>query len=304
MMIANNVVTVGEADALGGMRGTRREAASTSAARAAAIWRRVRKVEFFCFCSGLLFQASAQAGSDFIRGAAGYGHLQSHCHAIFVIGWSLLPSAGFGEGAQIVGCVGHHDGLTGPFEHVDVVPVVADGHGFFAIDAEAGGEALESPSFGDSWGRQVEDGEVARGIFGADGFTGAAPLAGFQGLLGLAHFVEATGDHALNRIVAIGEGVFERLDDFDGVAIGFDPKGDPVMCLFEVFEDEFAAPDVVEGEDQCSEGPEQAADAPRYACFEMERSMGSPPRVLVTAPLDVIRGMSARRPRPSRRGAV
>ena len=96
-----------------------------------------------------------------------------------------------------------------------------------------------------------------------------APFTGFQGLLGLAHFVEAAGDHALNGIVAVGEGVFERLNDFDGVAIGFDPKGDPVMCLFEVFEDEFAASDVVKGEDQCSEGPEQAADAARYAGFEV-----------------------------------
>ena len=65
------------------------------------------------------------------------------------------------------------------------------------------------------------------GILSADGFAGTAPLARFQGLLGLAHFVEAPGDHALDGVVAIGKGVFERPDDFDCVAIGLNPEGDP-----------------------------------------------------------------------------
>jgi hypothetical protein len=69
--------------------------------------------------------------------------------------------------------------------------------------------------------------------------------------------------------VTIGESVLERLNDFDGVPIGFNPKSDPVMRLFEVFEDEFAGSDVVEGEDKCSEGPEKAAESARHASFEV-----------------------------------
>jgi hypothetical protein len=200
---------------------------------------------------------------------AGDDPLQSHSHAILVIGWSLLPAAGFGEGAQILRRIGHHDGLAGPLQHIDIVPVIADGHGFFATDTETGGEAFESPSFGDAGGKEVEDGEVAGGIFGADGFAGCAPFAGFEDFFGLTHRVEAAGDHALDGVVAIGEGVFKGLDDFDGVAIGFDPEGDVTVRLFEVFEDELAGSDVVEGEDESAVGPEETADAAGYASFEV-----------------------------------
>ena len=200
---------------------------------------------------------------------AGDGHLQSHSHAILVVGWSLLPPAGFGEGAEILRGIGHHDGLTGPLEHIDIVPVIADGHGFFATDTETRGEAFESPSFGDAWWKEVEDGEVAGGIFGADGFAGSAPFAGFEDFFGLTHRVEAAGDHALDGVVAIREGVFKGLDDFDGVAIGFDPKGDVTVRLFEVFEDELAGSDAIEGEDESAVGPEETADAAGYASFEV-----------------------------------
>ena len=200
---------------------------------------------------------------------AGDGHLQSHSHAILVVGWSLLPPAGFGEGAQVRRGIGHHDGLAGPLEHIDIVPVIADGHGFSATDTETRGEAFESPSFGDAWWKEVEDGEVAGGIFGADGFAGCAQFAGFEDFFGLTHRVEAAGDHALDGVVAIREGVFKGLDDFDGVAIGFDPKGDVTVRLFEVFEDELAGSDAIEGEDESAVGPEETADAAGYASFKV-----------------------------------
>ena len=52
--------------------------------------------------------------------------------AVFVVGRGLLPAAGFGQGAQFGGGVAHHDGLACPLQHIDIVPVVADGHGLGA----------------------------------------------------------------------------------------------------------------------------------------------------------------------------
>ena len=65
------------------------------------------------------------------------------------------------------------------------------------------------------------------------------------------------------------ERVFEGLYDLDSVAIGLNPESDPLMGLFQVFEDQFAAADLVEGEDQGSKRPEQRAQAARHPCFEM-----------------------------------
>jgi hypothetical protein len=99
----------------------------------------------------------------------------------------LLPAAGFGHGAELDGGVAHDDGLGGPFHHVDVVPVVADGHGLAAVDAEAGGETGKGRGLGDADGEEVEDGEVARGIDGAGASAGVGERAGLEGGFGCAH---------------------------------------------------------------------------------------------------------------------
>jgi hypothetical protein len=71
---------------------------------------------------------------------------------------------------------------------------------------------------------------------------------------------DVPGDHALDGVFAVVEGALEGLDDFDGVAIGFDPERDAAVGLLEVFEDELAAAGAVEGEDDCAEGAEKAAE--------------------------------------------
>ena len=63
--------------------------------------------------------------------------------------------------------------------------------------------------------------------------------------------------------------VFERVDDFDGVAVGLDPEGDASVGLFHVFKDQFCAAGAVEGEDHCAEGPEQSAKAAGDARFHV-----------------------------------
>jgi hypothetical protein len=127
-------------------------------------------------------------------------------------------------------------------------------------DAEEGGETREGGGLVDAQGEQVEDGEVACGIDGAGTSAGVGEGAGFEGGFGCAHLVDVAGDHALNGVFAVVEGVFEGLDDLDGVAIGFDPEGDAAVGLLEVFEDELAAAWAVKGEDDCAKGAEEAAE--------------------------------------------
>jgi hypothetical protein len=64
--------------------------------------------------------------------------------------------------------IAHHHALAGPLQHIHIVPVVADGHGLLAVDAEPGGEPLQRPALGDSRRQQVENRQVARRILGAD----------------------------------------------------------------------------------------------------------------------------------------
>ena len=75
--------------------------------------------------------------SDYDLALARHRHLQSYGDAILVIGCGLLPATGLGQGAQVLGGIGHHHGLPGPFQHVNIIPVIADGHGLLAIDSEA-----------------------------------------------------------------------------------------------------------------------------------------------------------------------
>ncbi len=57
--------------------------------------------------------------------------------------------------------------MGGGFEHGDVIPVVADGHDLGGGDVAGGGEGEDGGALGAVGGEDVEDGEVAEGVFGA-----------------------------------------------------------------------------------------------------------------------------------------
>ena len=61
------------------------------------------------------------------------------------------------------------------FKHCHVIPIVAYCHGFSARYAQADGEPLKSPPFGDAWRQEIEDGNVARWVFGADNTRNSMP---------------------------------------------------------------------------------------------------------------------------------
>ena len=103
------------------------------------------------------------------------GSLDGVGDAVGGVGWADAPAAGAGEGFEVFGGVVHQDGGAGDFQHGDVVPVVADGEDLCGVDAVGGGEREDGGAFGAAGGEDVEDGEIAGGIFGAvegdDGFA-------------------------------------------------------------------------------------------------------------------------------------
>src|ERR1035437_9999302 len=68
---------------------------------------------------------------------------QHHSHAVLVIGRGLLPAAHLSHRPQLLSRIAHHYALTGPLQHIHIVPVVADGHGLFAIHTQLGCEFFE-----------------------------------------------------------------------------------------------------------------------------------------------------------------
>jgi len=86
--------------------------------------------------------------------------------------------------------------------------------------------------------------------------------------------------------------------------LALDPERDAAVGLLQIFEHQLAAAQAVEGEDYRAEGRRMPQSARATRDSKWQRSMGSPPSVRITAPLDVMRGVSARKPSPSSSGAV
>ena len=172
-------------------------------------------------------------------------------------GLDVYKRQGEGEGAEVVGGVGHEDGVGGGFEHGDVVPVVADGHDLGGGDVAGGGEGEDGGALGAVGGEDVEDREVAVGVFGAvegeEGLGGAVEArlrkathpfrydwkgwatqrcagaaggvsgGGDAGMLeeaglGAGHAVDGSAEHGLNGGVEGCAGCGEGV--FDGVDVG------------------------------------------------------------------------------------
>jgi len=187
----------------------------------------------------------------------GEGGFDGEGDAVVAVGEADGPAAGEGEGAEVVGGVGHEDGVGGGFEHGDVVPVVADGHDVRGCDATRGGEGEDGCALGAVGGEDVEDGEVAVGVLGAvegeEGLGGAVEArlrkathpfrydwkgwatqrcagaaggvsgGGDAGMLeeaglGAGHAVDGSAEHGLNGGVEGCAGCGEGV--FDGVDVG------------------------------------------------------------------------------------
>jgi len=88
-------------------------------------------------------------------------------YAVGDVGGADAPVTGVSEGFEVFGGVRHEDGGAGDFEHGDVVPVVSDGEDLVRRYVVGGGEREDGGAFGTAGGEDVEDGEVAGGVFSA-----------------------------------------------------------------------------------------------------------------------------------------
>src|ERR1022692_2588081 len=77
----------------------------------------------------------------------GHRAIQHNCNPVLVIRRSLLPATHLGHRAQLAGGIAHHHALSGPFQHIQVVPVIANGPGFLAIHAQPAREPFQRPPF-------------------------------------------------------------------------------------------------------------------------------------------------------------
>src|ERR1039458_1889570 len=110
---------------------------------------------------GIIFICRYSLAGDGEDGLDGVGD------AVGGVGGGDGPAAGCGEELEVRRGVRHEDGGAGDLEHGDVVPVVADGEDLRGGYAMRGGEREDGGAFGAAGGQDVEDGEVAGGVFGA-----------------------------------------------------------------------------------------------------------------------------------------
>ena len=128
--------------------------------------------------------------------------------------------------------------MAGKLKHFDVVMIVTDGHDLFARVAAVGGPAGEGVAFGAASVEDVDHGEVAVGIFGAQNGNTVAQAGGLESAQGLGHARHGAAEHGLDGVG--GEGAFDRDDEFDVGHIFFQPAADAGVERLEVFEDDSA----------------------------------------------------------------
>jgi len=91
----------------------------------------------------------------------------------------------------------------------------------------------------------------------SDALAGAGPLAGLERPLGLAHFAQAAGHHALNWIVTIIKRIFQRLTISMALRLARNPQGNASVRLLQILNHQLAAARTVKGENQYAEWAEQ-----------------------------------------------
>ena len=84
-------------------------------------------------------------------------------------------------GAEFFAGIPHDKRMAGKLKHFDVVVVVTDGHDLAAMEAAVGSPAGESVAFGASGVEDVDHGEIALGIFGAEDGDAVVEAGGFEG---------------------------------------------------------------------------------------------------------------------------
>src|SRR6185503_11204264 len=122
-----------------------------------------------------------------------------------------------------------------------------------------GGQAFESPAFGDTRRQEVDDREIPGRVLRPHCLAEIAPTAGFQGLFGLTHSFYPASHHPLDWIVPVSERILAGADNFNGVPIGFDPQCDPLVRLLKILKDQFSTANHIKGEYRCSKRPQQSA---------------------------------------------
>ena len=137
-------------------------------------------------------------------------------------------------------------------------------------DAEAAGEILEGPALGDADAGADRGCETSRAGYSVR--THSQLAAHSLALRACsASFILLTSPATIPWMGSSPsfKARLQRLDDFNGIAVGLDPEGDASMGLFEVFEDQLCAAGPVEGEDDGAEGAEQSAKRAGDAGFHV-----------------------------------
>ncbi len=134
--------------------------------------------------------------------------------------------------------------MAGELKHFDVVMVITDGHDLFATVAAVGGPASQSVAFGAAGVQDVDHGEIALGIFGAEDGDAVAHAGGLESAQGLGHAVHRAAEHGLDRIG--DEGVLEGNDEVDVLHILFEPAANAGIQGFEMLENDGAFAFLVE----------------------------------------------------------
>ena len=154
----------------------------------------------------------------------GHGCFQHHGHAVLVVGRSLLPAAHLGHGAQLAG---RHCPSSRPARPTPAYPHRSScrqwpwslcGPRPGARPAAASAHPFETPG-----GSRSRIDRSRAGYSVRTHSQLAAPLAGLERFLGLAHLRQAARYHALNGVFAVRKGELQRLDHLNGVAVGLDP---------------------------------------------------------------------------------
>ncbi len=154
--------------------------------------------------------------------------------ATVVVTQGYVPAAG----TEFLAGIPHDNRMAGKLKHFHVIMVVTDGHDLFGDKAAMAGPAGEGVAFGAAGVQDVDHGEVALRIFGAEGGDAVAEAGGLKGDEGLSHAVHGATEHGLDRVG--DEGVLDGDYELDVLHVLFEPATNAEVEGLEVFEDDGA----------------------------------------------------------------
>jgi hypothetical protein len=154
--------------------------------------------------------------------------------ATLVVTQSYVPTTG----TKLLASIPHDNRIAGKLKHFDIIMVVTDGHDLFGDKAAMASPASEGVAFGAAGIEDVDHGEVALGIFGAEGGNAVAEAGGVESREGLSHAVHGAAEHGLDRVS--DEGVFDGDNELDILHILFKPATNAEAEGVEVLEDDGA----------------------------------------------------------------